>query len=303
MTENPEDARRLAEERAAARAAKDFARADALRAEIAALGYEVADRPGGYELKARAPYDAVRAADAPSALGEPPTRDFSVHLLYEGFPGDLERFLSGLERHCAHHDYEVVLVDNDSGEGAALERRGDSHRDVRALHLSPPAGWAEARNAGLRGSRGRIVVIADLSVEPRGDVLAPLAGALSDPGVGVAGPFGLVTRDLHEFEPAPGPGADAIEGYLLALRREQLAAGTLFREQFRWYRHADLDLSFAVLAAGLRAQVVDCPVERHAHRGWETLDDAERARLSKRNFYRFYDRWKTRRDLLLASRD
>src|SRR3989440_7476775 len=40
----------LAEERQAARAANDFARADGLRDEILALGWEVRDDPGGYRL-------------------------------------------------------------------------------------------------------------------------------------------------------------------------------------------------------------------------------------------------------------
>ena len=43
----------LAEERQAARAANDFARADGLRDEILALGWEVRDDPGGYRLVRR----------------------------------------------------------------------------------------------------------------------------------------------------------------------------------------------------------------------------------------------------------
>ena len=40
----------LLEARQAARASKDFAEADRLRDEIAKLGWEVRDVPGGYEL-------------------------------------------------------------------------------------------------------------------------------------------------------------------------------------------------------------------------------------------------------------
>ena len=38
----------LAQERLDARTAKDFARADLLRDQIASLGYEVVDTPGGF---------------------------------------------------------------------------------------------------------------------------------------------------------------------------------------------------------------------------------------------------------------
>jgi cysteinyl-tRNA synthetase len=46
----PEDVRALAEERERARAARDFAAADDLRGRIAALGWEVRDGAGGFEL-------------------------------------------------------------------------------------------------------------------------------------------------------------------------------------------------------------------------------------------------------------
>ncbi|MBR0464392.1 MAG: cysteine--tRNA ligase, partial [Clostridia bacterium] len=45
--EPDEAVKALALERAAAKRSKDFARADALRAEIAALGYAVIDTPQG----------------------------------------------------------------------------------------------------------------------------------------------------------------------------------------------------------------------------------------------------------------
>jgi cysteinyl-tRNA synthetase len=49
--EIPAEITKLVEERQAARAAKDFARADAIRDTIAARGYTVEDVPGGYRIK------------------------------------------------------------------------------------------------------------------------------------------------------------------------------------------------------------------------------------------------------------
>ena len=48
--EAPEEVRRLADERQAARTSKDFARADELRAQIERLGWEVQDVPDGFRL-------------------------------------------------------------------------------------------------------------------------------------------------------------------------------------------------------------------------------------------------------------
>jgi cysteinyl-tRNA synthetase len=108
-----------------------------------------------------------------------------------------------------------------------------------------------------------------------------------------------VTRDLREFEESGGPNVDAIEGYLLAVRREDFLAAP-FDPWFRWYRHADLDLSFRLRDRGLNARVVPVPAVRHAHRGWAAVGEPERSSRSKRNFYRFLDHWKDRTDLLVT---
>jgi cysteinyl-tRNA synthetase len=76
----------------------------------------------------------------------------------------------------------------------------------------------------------------------------------------------------------------------------------LFDEKFRWYRTADVEFSFRVKDHGLRTVVVPVPVIQHAHRMWFESDPAVRAKWSKRNFYRFLDRWRDRWDLVLEPR-
>jgi cysteinyl-tRNA synthetase len=300
VSDVPSDVERLLVEREQARQAKDFALADSLRDRIAELGFEVKDTPHGATVAARPRYETIDPARIENALDSPAEIEFTIQLLYEGFPDDVERFQHGLDRHCGAHSYEVVLVDNASGDGDRLEELASER--VRVLHLDRALGWAQARNAGLKRSRGRIVILADLSVEPTGDVLAPLRVALDDPSVGVAGPWGIVSDDLREFTESPGPEVDAIEGYLLATRRELLAGG-LLHEKFRWYRHADIDFSFQIRALGTRAIVVPVPAAKHTHRGWNALDEEERAKRSKRNWYLFLDRWKHRHEMLLSHRD
>jgi cysteinyl-tRNA synthetase len=143
----------------------------------------------------------------------------------------------------------------------------------------------------------------DGSVEPTGDVFGPLEEALTDPKLGVCGPFGIVTTDLRQFDEAPGAGpCDAIEGYLMAFRREMLAEAGFFDEKFKWYRTADIEWSFRVKDAGYRCEVVELPVEKHEHRMWFGTPPRERATWSKRNFYRFLDRWRDRWDLVLSGK-
>jgi Glycosyl transferase family 2 len=297
----PADVAERAERRARARAEKDFALADALRDEIAAAGWSVVDAPdGGFTLEPAEPEtsDVVqrgRAADVPSVLDEAPTADASIHWVVEGWPDDIERALAGFRAHARDRDVQYVVADV-TGEDPA--RWGD---DVEVVALEAGTGWAAARNAGLRRSRGRVVLALDGSVEPTGDVIGPLEDALGDPGIGVAGPYGVTTSDLREFDAATRPGpCDAIEGYLMAFRREILRDAGPFDEKFRWYRTADIDWSFRVKDAGYRCVVVDVPVRKHEHRMWFQTDPADRAKWSKRNFYRFLDRFRDRWDLVLS---
>ncbi len=290
----------LAEDRAAARGVKDFALADELRDRIAALGWTVADVPDGWTLEPIAapepvPRDGpVRAGDVASRLEEPPTVDFSLHWVLEGWPEDVARAIGSFRAVQGDRAVQYVVADV---TGAPPDAFGD---DVEVIALEPGTGWAAARNAGLRRSVGAAVVALDGSIEAAGDVFAPLEAALADPAVGIAGPFGIVTQDLRQFDEAPDAGAcDAVEGYCMAMRREILTRAGMFDEKFKWYRTADIEFSFRVKELGLATVVIDAPVIKHEHRMWFETDAESRARWSKRNYYRFLDRWRDRWDLVL----
>ena len=300
MDDAPSGVRELAAARAAARAAKDFATADELRDRMAALGWTVVDEPGGWRLEAAEPpaadqgAGAVEPADVASLLDQPATHDVSIHWVLEGWPDDVRRAIASFRANAGTRTIHYVVADVTGEDPASF---GDG---VEVVPLVAGTGWGAACNAGLKRASGRIVLLMDGSVEATGDVIGPLVAALDDPGVGVCGPFGIVTPDLREFEPAEGPECDAVEGYLMAFRREVLTRAGLFDEKFRWYRTADIEYSFRIKDLGLRATIVPVPVERHEHRMWFNTPPAERARWSKRNFYRFLARWRDRYDLTLA---
>jgi cysteinyl-tRNA synthetase len=293
-----EEARRLAEERRERRAAKDFAAADALRDRIRELGFDVKDTPAGFELLPIEPEgpQGVSPAEVPSVLEEPATFEFSIHWVVQGWPEDAVRGIQAFRRHHPDRRIQHVVVD------AADTDPSTWPDDVDLVRLDRDHGWGADRNAGLKRTLGRIVVVIDGSMEPAGDVLTPLADALADPSVGIAGPFGIVTDDLREFRDAEGTECDAVEGYLMAFRREILSSAGFFDEKFAFYRTADIEYSFRVKDQGLRAIVVPLSVERHEHRMWANTPEDERARLSKRNFYRFLERWRGRTDLTVRGR-
>ncbi len=297
MPDAPRDVVRLAQERAGARASGDYSAADALRDQIAEAGWTVVDEPDGYRLEAVAeeaePVVRLRASDVSSVLEHEPDMDATVHWVCEGWPEDIERAIAGFRANEGGRSVQYVVADTTDREPTAWGT------GVEVVWLEEGTGWGAARNAGLKRTRGRTVLVMDGSVEPTGDVFAPLESALAEGTVGICGPYGIVTHDLRQFDEASDGDVDAIEGYLMAMRRETLVAAGLFDEKFRWYRTADIEYSFRVKDLDRRATVVDLPVTKHEHRMWFHTKPADRAKWSKKNFYRFLDRFRDRWDLLV----
>jgi hypothetical protein len=300
VNEVPEEILELTRQREEARAAREFARADELRDRIANEGFQLVDTPAGTQVLPRKTESTEvglpvhRSSEAvPSRLSEPPSVEASVQWIAEGWPEDVVRGIESFRRHCRGRSIQHVVVDLTPGNMWPDE--------AEVVRLERGLGWAAGRNAGLRRATGSIVVLVDGSVEALGDVIGPLAAALADPGVGITGPFGIVTGDLREFRESAGPDVDAVEAYLMAFRRELVEGGLRFDEKFKFYRTGDIELSFQVKAMGLRATVTPLPLARHEHRMWANTPEDERTRLSKRNFYRFLDRWRGRTDLVVST--
>jgi hypothetical protein len=296
----PDEVRRLVEERSAARELRDWEAADALRDRLRALGWEPVDSAGGTDLRPVLPASGETALA--SLLDEPAILDVSLVTILEDHPADLRRLAGALRSHPPAAPWELVVVANAPSDEPDLDY-ALAGLPATVLRTTGRLGWADAANLGLRRTRGAVLVLLDGSAEPRGEFVAPLLAAFDDPRVGLAGPWGMSSADGRHFTDA-GPGSvDALQAYCLAVRREALAAVGGFDHRFRFYRNADLDLSFAVRDRGWTAVAIDgLPFERHEHRGWSSVPDDERERLSKRNFYRFLDHWGGRRDLLSGGR-
>jgi len=301
----PAEVRRLLDERTDARTGRDWSRADVLRDEIAALGWEVQDGPRNSTARPLLPAEPADTGyaspdDLASSLDEPATVAASVQVVAEDHADDLRRLLGALAANPPSVSWELVVVANaPSFELEPITALAPAV-DVTVLRTSERLGWADSRSLGMRRSLGEVTVLLDTSIEPTGDFLGPLLAAFDDASVGIAGGWGVTSGDGRRFHEAPPGEVDAVEGYCLAVRREALRAVGGFDRRFRFYRNADLDFSFAVRDAGWRAvRTEPLPVVRNEHRGYASLPEAERDRLSKRNFYRFLEHWGDRRDLLL----
>ena len=259
-------------------------------------------REGGWDVVDSMTGSELQAIKAPRGAGpRPAARAVSLLTVVHGWRGDAERWLLTVFTHT-RADFEAVVVDNSGDPRIAGWLAGRAAERLRVITLDPPLGFGAAVNAAIEAAAGELVVLFDPGVELKGDAVTPLLEALSDPAVVVAGPFGLRgIGTLKEFRESAGPEVDAIEGYCMAFRRADALAAGGFDARFRFYRMADVEFSFRLRQRGGRAVVVpDLPVERHEHRLWESTEPAERERLSKRNTYRFLDRWRDREDLLVG---
>jgi GT2 family glycosyltransferase len=246
------------------------------------------------------------ARQVPSLLNESDTCLFSVQILANNCAEQARRCVESVFRHVGERPVEVLLIDNASQDELS-EWAEEVQQDTSLLHLlhsSRVMGEAEARNLGLKQSRGRYILLLDPGIELTGDIFTPLAHLLERAEVGIAGPQGLRTDDLRHFEESASDEdeVEAITGTCMAFRRKLLKKVGLFDERYRYPFYMDIDFNFAVRECGVQAIVAhDLPLVRHPFQSNTALTAEERARLTKRNFYRFLEKWGDREDLLLAS--
>jgi cysteinyl-tRNA synthetase len=284
---------------------------DMMRESIEMEGFRVHDRPDSSHLHSRGTLDPItrpnivtNVREVKSLLHEPDVYEFSLNLLAWDNADEIDRAVKSIVAHKGEHSIEIVLIDNGSSDGTAeaVERLASEYPDVHPLWIDHWVGEGAGRNVGLLRSRGRIVVVLGNHIEVTGDIFTPIEQALSDPEVGLVGGWGVRSDDLRDFESSSGPEVDAVEAYLLALRREEIDRVGLFDEKFRFYRHIDLEFSLRFSDHGMKNIVVPeirARTIEHEHRLWYHTPPDERERKSKHNFYRFLHRWGDRRDLLL----
>jgi cysteinyl-tRNA synthetase len=254
----PDDVLAAAHARARARAARDWAEADRLRGEIEAAGFRIVDRGTDFALSPAHLPDVVAegrtlygsSASVPSRLADPPRGTATVVIVATDHPTDVDRVVGGLLAQAGEGVQVVVVGDGSSpAQAAALDEleqartsevAGAADAELEVVRTVTNLGHAAALNAGIRRAAAATVIALDPSVEPVGDVVTPLMEALEEPSVAIAGPFGLVTPDLRQFEDGPEGDVDAIAGYCQAFRRADYVERGPLDEHFRFYRNLDI---------------------------------------------------------------
>jgi N-acetylglucosaminyl-diphospho-decaprenol L-rhamnosyltransferase len=134
--------------------------------------------------------------------------DISVVIVSYKVPALLRACLASLQREVAGCSYEVIVVENASGDGSA-ELVRDEFPGVRLIALEENIGFAAGSNVGARAAAGEYVLLLNPDTELVGDTLgALLRYARAHPEAGLVG--GRTLRPDGELDPGSCWGAQSL---------------------------------------------------------------------------------------------
>lgn len=216
---------------------------------------------------------------------------------------------------CAH---EIIVVDNDSADGSAAA--AERIPGVRVIRMGRNAGFAAANNAGIRESRGDLLLLLNSdTLVPPGALDRLSERLLATDGAAIAGPrlldgagrpelsFGRMISPLNELrqknrtpawiatETAREQFVDWVSGACLLVRRAEAEAVGLLDERFFLYTE-DVDFCHAIRMLG--GKVLFTPAAEITHlrgRSRTTQPEASRQayRASQIAFYEKHHPWYT----------
>lgn len=313
MTPVPPAVQQLAADRQQARADKDFARADALRAAITDAGWRVVDTPGGFTLEPLPRYAVVdtlaQLTAGPDVMALPLRQApaCGISLIVDGWPDDVRTCVNALLAHAPKSSI-VLLLDcgNRAGAGDVAHELAQGHPgrviDLHVASALDDVGWAPAVQALIDIDPAPVHVVMDTSSVLTGPALEPLIAALAEPQVVASGWRGVdanLADGWRSFD-AAGPGeVDALLGYCMAVRTD-VARAVGPNPKARFYRNADIEWSLRLRAAGGRLVVpeAELPIRQDRHRGYHDSDPDVRDRQSRRTYDRLLQEFRGRDDIL-----
>jgi hypothetical protein len=293
----PDSVHELAKARLAARAERNFVLSDQLRDEIAALGFEVVDVAGGYELrpKKRFPtYESTRDI-RPINSGK---FEITVAMIVDGFHEDAVTTIKTIKEHsqCAI----AILVVGDPG---VLVNELDSRTSL--VQLTEDFGWGESANALLRNVTSEFIVIMDPSTRFIGDAITPVLAELKKRefvAVGWRGGLVNLEDDWRSVDDKGAGEVDVLFSYFLAMHREDALAARGFSNRALYYRNADIEFSLNLRHSNGRLLQMDLPLEQDRHHGYHDTDAEYRDAQSKKNYDRILERFRGKTAILSPRR-
>jgi len=292
----PDSIRQLAQERLDARAARDFAKADALRQEILQAGYEVLDVADGFDFRVKAPYITypfprdIRPIDTGDGV--------SIAMIIDSFTDDAVETVKSIKKYSSCGI--VLLCIGDAGN---LVDEMDDHTYLIALN--PGASWGEAANALLNKINSKYVILMDPSTRFTGDAIAPVLAELERGEFAAVGWRGGLVNIDDEWRSVDDKGdgeVDVLFSYFMGLNREYVLEAGGFNARAIYYRNADIEFSLKLRHSGGRLLQMELPLEQGRHHGYHDADPEYREVQSKKNYDRILERFRGKSAILSPRR-
>jgi len=286
----------LAQERLDARAAKDFAKADQLRDQIAALGFEVIDVAGGFEFRAKErfpTYASTRDIKAVKING-----DIAIAMIVDGFTEDAAETVRTIK---AHTDTPIIALV--SGDPAELVDEIDLQ--FHLIAITENFGWGENANALMKNVSSKYLVIMDPSTRFTGDAMAPVIAELSKGEFSAVGWRGGLVNTEDEWRSVDDKGAgevDVLFSYFLAINVADATNAGGFNNRAIYYRNADIEFSLRLRQSNGRLLQMDLPLEQARHHGYYDTEENFREVQSKKNYDRILERFRGKSAILSPRR-
>ena len=286
----------LAQERLDARAAKDFAKADQLRDQIAALGFEVIDVAGGFEFRAKErfpSYASTRDIKPIKVNG-----DIAISMIIDGFTADAAESVRTIKAHA--NTPIIALV---SGDPAELVDEIDLQ--FQLISVTENFGWGENANALLKNVSSKYLVIMDPSTRFTGNAMSLVSAELSKGEYSAIGWRGGLVNTEDEWRSVDDKGAgevDVLFSYFLTVSVADAVNAGGFNNRAIYYRNADIEFSLRLRQANGRLLQMDLPLEQARHHGYYDADEEFREIQSKKNYDRILERFRGKNTILSPRR-
>jgi len=286
----------LAQARLDARAVKDFAKADQLRDEIAALGFEVIDIAGGFEFRAkeRFPrYASTRDIKAIKVEG-----DIAITIIVDGFTADALESVRTIKANTKTPIIALVI-----GDPAELVDEIDLQFQIVAI--AENFGWGENTNALLKNLSTKYMLIMDPSTRFLGDAITPVLAELEKSEFSAVGWRGGLVNTDDEWRSVDDKGAgevDVLFSYFMALNCADATNAGGFNNRAIYYRNADMEFSLRLRQSNGRLLQMDLPLEQARHHGYYDTDEEFREIQSKKNYDRILERFRGKSAILSPRR-
>lgn len=286
----------LAQERLDARAAKDFAKADQLRDQIAVLGFEVIDIAGGFEFRAKErfpTYASTRDIKAIKVEG-----DIAITIIVDGFITDAIESVRTIKANTKTPIVALVI-----GDPAELVNEIDLQFQIVAI--TENFGWGENTNALLKNLSTKYLVIMDPSTKFLGDAMTPIIAELSKGEFSAVGWRGGLVNTDDEWRSVDDKGAgevDVLFGYFMAFNCADAMNAGGFNNRAIYYRNADMEFSLRLRNVNGRLLQMELPLEQGRHHGYYDSDPEFREVQSKKNYDRILERFRGKSAILSPRR-